>query len=468
MRIGTKGSSRRDFIKIAAGSLGGAMLAGGGIGCAGFGGGGGGGRRLGGGVGNATLPNGYIFYRVMTPGTGSSPFPDLTSLSGGVTNNDSIIFFHGLRNTGQNAIYELDMSYNGTNLPTFSDSAVRLSEGDVLGDGNQVDKIHSASINNQGVFSNVAVVIETSGTAYNPVPSSQGTGVVYVDYADGNGLTSFIGLQTPTPNGGTYGAHFGDIAINDNLDVLIVADYTLRSNQTNVLQQGVFLLPGATSPSQGSLLATASSAAPGQTALANRFGLIDMDNQQNYVVQAFGAPSAPGSRNASTFYSSGVLGGRGAGDPQFLVGAPQFGRAVGDTTSGNVYMGPRVTGGNYSAVVHTSDSTTNLVFNDTTVISSGATTPTGDTVGTVGPASVTSDGLIHFLVTTTNGMELIVSNGVESKTVLKNGDMLANSSQPIVAIVHGYHSDQVDTSGRIVFIGEFADQSQSVVVGIPV
>ncbi|MEZ0326627.1 MAG: hypothetical protein ACAH95_12045, partial [Fimbriimonas sp.] len=63
-----RGPSRRDFLRLASGTLGGALLTGAGIGCGGsidlVSGGSGG---LNNSVGHGIMPNGYVFFRVLTP-----------------------------------------------------------------------------------------------------------------------------------------------------------------------------------------------------------------------------------------------------------------------------------------------------------------------------------------------------------------------------------------------------------------
>jgi len=459
----SSGASRRDFLKLAAGSLGGVLLGAGTAGCGGnlnrFGHGGGGG--LGSPIPSTPLPNGYVFYRMLTPG--DNTFPDLQTLGGGVMNNDAAVMFLGQRATGQNAVYEIDLQYNGSSMPTIQDSAVRISEGDTQ-DGNLVYRIHSAAIDNGGIFSSLAVVVSTEGQVQD-TPSAAGTPMVLFSDQGGD-LTRLVGLEDPTPDGGRFGAHFGDIAINSNRDIMLCADYSIRSPQGLRVQQGAFLIPYGASPQNGTVLAQASSATPGASSLPSRLGMCDIDDQRRYVLQAF---ASPGGNSVGGAMASGLLGGVAGERPNLIAGSPMMGGGRSRVTApGNIYMGPRVRNGIYSTVVHTTDDQHALVVSGQVLTQTGSPSPGGSTIQGVGPASVSGNGLLHYLVTTDAGMELVVSNDRTQKTILKYGDMLANSTSPIVGIVHGMHSDQSDTQGNISFVGEFADGSQSIVIGIPV
>ncbi len=462
----TKGHSRRDFIRLAAGSLGGTLLGGLAVGC-----------------GDSDsfpppappvgasppLPNGYVFYRVLTPGS-ASPFATLATLGGGVTNNDASILLHGQDVSGAIGLYRIDLQYNGAAAPSVPTSALLLQTGQSVParpSTKVVDRIYAAAINNQGLFSSFAVVIG----------AQEDTPTVLVNPNQG-GFEPLVNHLDPTPNAGTFGAQFSDLAINDNNDLLLVADYYTESVGSTDLAQGLFLLEGSQASNQGMLVTRTGNMVPSTADSIARFGICDLDNGGNFVAQVFADTSTPGDMSALLArvaaplpMRSGVVRGV-AHDPsapaRLVAGMPGRQRAALGEVLGNVILGPRITNGIDTAVVHPTPASMILYYNGKSIVQTGDPSPSGDTVMGIGPASVAPNGLAHFLEVTGSGMELVVTNGVEQKTILKYGDTLANSPAHIAAIVHGYHSKQSDTMGRIVFVGEFDDGTQSVVVGIPV
>jgi hypothetical protein len=463
----SRGPSRRDFIKLAAGSLGGTLLAGLAVGCGdddSFPPASGGSPTPGPGTA-PPLPNGYVFYRVLTPGS-SSPFGTLATLGGGVTNNDSAILFQGQDASGAIGLYQINMQYNGTSAPGISSVALQIITGQILF-GKSVDRIHSAAINNKGIFSSFAVVIGSNGD----------TPTVLVN-RDQEGIEPLVKHLDPTPNSGTFGAQFGDLAINDDNDLLLVADYYTESPQSADLAQGLFLLEGSFSSDRGTLITQTGDMVADTAETAARFGICDLDNGGNFVAQVFADTSVAGNSSALLGRAAGPLPMRSgvikgaASDAsvaaRLVAGMPGRKRAAFGQVLGNVILGPRITNDVYTAVVHPTEDSMILYYNGTSIAQTGGQSPSGETIMGIGPASVAPNGLAHFLEIVGNGMELVVSNGVEQKTILKYGDTLANSNAQIRAIVHGYHSKQSDSMSRIVFVGEFDDSTQSVVVGIPV
>ncbi|RYG38376.1 hypothetical protein EON81_03850 [bacterium] len=462
------GASRRDFLKLAGGALGGVML-GASVGCGGSGGSGGGGG-VGGPLPGASLPNGYTFYRVFTPGGSNSLFPDLQFLSGGVMNNDASIVLHGTRTSGQNAAYSIQMDYSG-DTPAVTDSAVLASEGDTQA-GFQISRLISVGINNGGSFGpsfgSTVLAVETLGTPYGTTASNAGTPLVLVN-PYGGGFQKLVGHFDAAPGGGNFGAHLGDVAIDENNNVLVSSDFSTTTQQGIVLSQGLFYLPNGQDPSTGQLLTQTAATGSTDSNLPSRFGRLDLDNSGNYVVQAFAAdPSGLRDAKGGALIRSGVMGGtvgRAGRAPELLAGT--LGQRRGrDATTGNVYMGPRIRNNVASVVTHTTDDAMTLAVGGTTLASTGGTTPNGNTIISVNPASVSTGGLVHYLVTHATGVELIVSNGTDQKTILNYDDNIQGT--PVKGIVHGFHSHQSDSAGRIVFVGEFADGTQSVIVGVPV
>ncbi|RYG46954.1 hypothetical protein EON79_08720 [bacterium] len=446
--------SRRDFIKIAAASLGGTLLTGASVGCGGGGIGsigGNGGNGLNTHVGVGVMPNGYRFYRVFTPGGGSG-LGDVVKLTGGVMNNTSTILFYAEKSSGAAGIFQISMDYSAETPRIIDVPSVLMEQGQMLSDSVQVEKINSAALNDLGESSACAVVAFAKNDL-SVEPRLRGTPAVW--QADGADFERIVSLGSPTPVGGKFGANLGDVSINDDGDILLVASYSQDTDQGIHLAQGLFQLRNGQSDS-GVLLGTTGGMTGGGTGGANstpsKFGICDFDNRGNYVAQTFYNDSATVRSGGVTARITGGSRGRNL-------------QAV-SANVGNTYFGPRVDGGTHTSVIHLNDTQHALYYNGNELTRTGGQSPQGRLIHAVGPGSVSND-VTHFLVMVDNGMELVVSNGSAQKTILKYGDLVANSDKQIRGIVHGFHADQADADGRIVLVGEFEDGSQSVVVGIP-
>jgi hypothetical protein len=63
------------------------------------------------------------------------------------------------------------------------------------------------------------------------------------------------------------------------------------------------------------------------------------------------------------------------------------------------------------------------------------------------------------------GMELKVTNGANTQTILARGQEV--DGRKISTLMHGYHSEQADSKGRVVVYAEFDDEP-ALLLGFPV
>ena len=220
-------------------------------------------------------------------------------------------------------------------------------------------------------------------------------------------------------------------------------------------------------------------------------GLIGINGAGDYVVQAYGQlrddldgafipqPSALINGNVSATVEAATLLCASAG----LQGAqPEF--------TGDTVMGPRIGPDNVVAqVLHPTQASHALIVRNANgsqvVVQDAALSTGGDIVVGISAPIVAKNGLCYYqaftdtgVVTGTTaspGMELSVSNGSVQKTLLTRGDTINNQTPPLIAFWSGFHSDQIDNAGRVVFMAEFGDNAgvtsevtTSLVVGIPV
>lgn len=474
------GASRRDFLKLAAGSMGGALLAGAGVGCGGGGTLAGGGGGLIGGPGKAPpLPGSFAFWAVFSPG--ANPLPAITALAGGITNNDGILLFNAVESgssdptTGIRGVYTVNIGYNGSNQPSLGGGTTLLRVGDQQA-GFIVDKIYNSAMNNQGPTTTDCHIVSAKNDSPTVLMNPQGTG-----------LAPFIANLVQGPNGITFGGHYTDLDINDNGDLLLTADYSTSNVSvppnfnsfpvaTAKIAQGLFIFPGAANivdTTQGTLLQATGDNMPGTNTPISRLGLIALDNKQNYVCQVFANDQTQGAgRGEQRLMMASVVAGNARTRAHLLAASPYVGGRATTSVPGDTYMGPRINNAVTLVCVSTSPTATQLCYTadgvTTTLAQTGGTSPTGALINNCGNGVVDQNGLAYYVLVTPNGTELVVSNGVQSKTILKTGDSIPNvSGKTVYSIIQGTHSNQTDSQGRFAFVIDFNDGSQSIVVGIP-
>lgn len=457
--------SRRDFLKFAGGVLGGGVclsvlpmtL--------------GQGARAGTG---APLPNGYAFYRIFSTG---EKLPDASTahyLSGLVKLNDNhqIIFHAGDEPDSQEegltvGIYEYTLDFNGS-TPVILDRRKVIREGDQLADGRRAARVNLADNNNQG---SVAVRLRTA---------EEQTESIYLE-RNRAGFGRVVGYNEPTPNGSSrFASALSDFDLYDGDNLLVVAHHYEKEGFS--AGEGLFYLPGPGANEPGRILVEAGDLLPGANSAINKLGLTQGGGAGGqWVIQAHTEslpPTVPLSAGAPPPRGSAIIGGRindpgperlslmAASPDMFLSQAFQAGGVV----RGSINYGPRVgRGGQMAAVVHETATRLKLYHEGNLIVSTGDQTPTGRTITSLGGPAPGADGLVYYVGYTKDQEELLVSNGETTASLLSSGgDLLSPNGAKLLTIAFGSAKDQVDSQGRLVFIGEFADQTLSVILGVPV
>ena len=456
-------TSRRDFIRLLGGALGGVILAP----LAGCGGGGNtrDGRRL----TDSPLPTGYQFFPIIDVGQ--------TPITPGIMINDNaeiLLYSVDQASAGDavGSVLELTMDFSGS-TPAIVNMRPIVSIGDTLADGRRVDRIGVADTNSKGNF---IVVVDTyapdldSGTVEN-------VSGVYMEQGKA-GLESLVGFRDSIPGIGRYGGSFGDISLNDNNDALLVSHFTLDDAVQS--QQGLIHLPKA-DPLEAEVALQTGDLIPQSNGIIRSFGLTDMNTAGQYVVQVYG--DAVGSGESVLQPSALLQGEVGTVNPMTLLCASASLDPADPEVVGESVFGPRISDSNVSAYVHHTSADFHSLSGRTDTVSKiitevGATSPLSSAVQGLSAPVLGQDGLIYQLIYTDigrngPGVELIVSNGAENRTLLANKD-ITYQGLPLINILHGFHTKQVDAIGRIVFMAEFGDgiengaNTQALVIGIPV
>lgn len=425
------------------------------------------------------LPNGYQFFRVFRVNTA---FPDVTP--GVMVNDSSHILFHGessaFGGTAVRGVYQLAMSYAG-GVPSVQNVSKVVQVGDILSDGRRVSRIAAGDTNALGSY---VTVIDTYNTGQAPAPTTTTSGV-YIRHGATGSLASLVQHTDPTPDGGQFGAIFGDVALQDNDSTLLTAFYTQGTQNL----QGQFLLQNSTSSEIGSLILRSGQLLPQSNATITSFGLVDIASDGFYATQVNATPRGRRGRDRHRrqdgLDASALLNGHISRlfFPARLLAASSELRPR-QRFAGDTILGPRVGPRNTVAfVTHQSTAEHRLTYRASpiraTLMHTGAPAGDGSKVLSIGPPVVSPDCLTYYVQITENAYtELYVSNGVTTQLLLSSLDTIANASAPITEIMLGYHPKQVDSAGRIVFTAEFLENPNApldpssistwLVVGIPV
>jgi hypothetical protein len=513
--------NRRDFLRKFGTSLGGVTLIGGG-----------GSNLL---LGQTALPSGYRFYRVLTTGKPLPIGPNPVKTVGAAVMLGAyehpqkpvlsdVLYFHGTptqqaRAGEPQALFRGELNYNaGTGAPTLTQVSIEVAQGDAL---NNVAGIPNNEL--PIVVGTLGIGCANSSAAYATTISvndygNQGTdGSVQAKSAPGVYLynpfsrtwTKIARLGDDSPDGGQYGGFFGDVKLNEDGTVLFAAATTAPPSPpavtgfarrsrvpwyvgSHALVQSV---PG--SPLDSSIILRTGDMLPGTAAVIEGFGLIDAVNGEHYVAQV----NARRLDILSALSGTAVVRGRlrparsleSAPDVDLLSGStrllPNGVPRTLDTLVGESIIGPRIGFRGLTALVtHDALTVPGAGSFDLQRLSTWgrlgrklilrAGDVGANTASALGAPVVSSESGITFVAEplADGSTRLLVSNGNETKVILKSGDLIEGFQ--VTEIHHGYHPAQVDYKGRLAFATEVVAPGSDpdnpiniatcVVIGIPV
>ena len=463
---------RRDFMKLLGAAVGGVMLPN----CDGV-------FSSGGGSGSS-LPNGYELSRVFSLG---SSLPDGTSglditqasrssrsvqfLSGGVMMNDrSEIIFHCLDNNEVAGWYALTMDYTSFSSPRAVAITKLVRQGDDLPDNTTVSSVGNAATNANGTFVTLVGNSDNLPGVYRKV-----TGSGTFERAAG------FGDAVPEANG-TFGGNISHLSMDSQDNLLLTGHYA--DQDTGRPYDALYYLHGGTVNENGRILLRSDSLVPDADDIICGIGIPCLHQGGYYVVQAHASHTASStvedagrSDGSMAAYPTFLLKGRvdDVLDRQLLAGSTSLkvssrARATAQFEDGNLIMGPRVgTGGLTAYVVHKDNGGQVLYFDGSAVASTGTRRDDGYLVQTISAPVISSGGELFFMLGTDHGMELWACADGNSYRILSagvSGDYI--NGQKVNALVHGTHTQQTDSQGRICFLAEFEDQTTALVIGTPV
>jgi hypothetical protein len=492
--------NRRDFLKTVGAALGGVSLLGHGPLR---------GRALG------SIPNSYKFYRVLTANEGGSfnIFPNqLGTIAGCVmmvppSGSDlGHLIVHGTVNPTfgppAHAVFRVTIHF-GVTPPAVVLVLPLATEGKVVSaDGRDISVGHigPGACNSLGEY----VTTFAPNEPRNAVSVANSPGV-YLFRPQGNAQGTWsrlIGFADQAPDGSFYGGDFGDVAVDDNENLLLVAATTHSPADRVAGFSGSQALIATSFSRQGGgrVVLQTGDLLPSSSSAIESIGIVDLAADHAFAAQVSArllGPNAPRSGTALVVGNTQAASGQRtvAASPELISAADASRLKI---TSGHTFFGPRVDPQQDVAyVTHVSDFKQSVGSNNAEILgyySRGSSNllrqtqigASSNQVIGLGAPCIDSTGLMYGTELMGDGRtRLFISDGQNSHVVLRSGDTIEglpnrpfNQKLPVTEILFGQHSAQVDAFGRIAFTAEFSkipnrdpqradDVITGLVIGIP-
>jgi len=474
----TSNSSRRDILKTIGGVLGGVSLLGHGNAR---------GQALG------SLPSGYKFYRVLTANEGGS-FGGLTNFLGDITGSVMMaspisgqglgyVYVHGTQTRQGSApspgVFEVAINFSVTPPVVQKVTEIAITGYRLQFDGRLIVPGHvgTGASNAFGQYVTTIEAIETSSTI--AVANSPGVYLYRPAGLGGGSWSRIIGFGDPVPDGSSlYGGDFGDVALDDDENLLLAAATTQSPGDklSGFAGSQALILTSLGAPARGRVLLQTGDTLPFGSAAVESVGLIDLAPRNAFAAQItarrldkFAARSGTAllvGNTQAALAQQGIV----AASPELMSSDLALQRNI---TSGETFFGPRVDSLQDVAFV-THDGTFEKSIGSNAIETLGyysrgsarlsqntEISASSDQVISFGAPCIGSTGLMYGTEMLGSGKtQLFISNGVNSTIVLRSGEdripgRAPNGELMISEILFGQHSTQVDAFGRLAFTAEF-------------
>jgi hypothetical protein len=218
--------------------------------------------------------------------------------------------------------------------------------------------------------------------------------------------------------------------------------------------EGLFFLPGAEAP-QARIVLNTGDEIPEANGTLEGLGLVDLDENGAYVMQAYGDDPLRPRAARQARQSGGVLFQGNVNQPReqnlLLSACPSLelsrsarARSTVPIVGDNLY-GPRIGGAEVTSYVTQLEDDLKLYRNDSIIAQSGALSPGGSVIRTLIPGVVNGGGLTFFQLITERGIELCANDGTRSALLLQRGDLVEGRRLDTLAL--GFHNNQADDQG---------------------
>lgn len=481
--------SRRDFVRAFGGALGGvSLLARSGMAA----------QAL------ASLPSGYRFYRILTAGQKE---PGQLIFVGGMTGSlmmasplsggPGYVYLHGQTPGGANALYQIDINYDASPpvvarvFPVATETLTIQINGSSL----PIEHIGVGASNALGEY---VTTLQPAGAQ--TIATAPGL-FLYTPGSSGGTWRRLITFADQAPDGSYYGGDFGDVAVDDDENLLLVAATTQEPGAAEAGFSGsqTLVSTSVAGGTQGRVVFRTGDLLPYVPAAVRSIGLIDLALNNSFAAQVTANNLRGSSRPGTALLVGNTQRSMAehrlvAASPSVL--SPQLASLL-NVSSGDTYLGARVDPQqDLGFVTHMARFEQSIGSNDIQELGYfsrrfrrlGRTQPfatASDDVVSYNAPCISDTGLVfetELLGEGTN--QLTVSDGTSSNVLLRSGDPVPGVSPagqlPITEIFFGQHATQVDRFGRLAFTAEFqissdpslamnpANYITALVVGIPV
>ncbi len=397
------------------------------------------------------LPSGRSFQA--RSADGEPPFMGAVML-----NDRRHIYFHALDEANNRGIYRLDLDEAGA--PGEITNLIR--EGSVLADGTVVADFSDGEINNSD---DLLVAVEDAN------------GVTTLQYAQNGGgfrpLAKSFGELSGNVKLAGYVCQTQSIA--DDGSILFVADYL---DSDGICEgEGLFLMPSG-QPDQTRLLLANEQLVPGTSSAIQTFDVCELGPGGLYLVRGSASATAGlASADANGKPLTYLLAGRLGETPRLVAIDPALGSPGQGYALASSFMCPRI-GYNsekgsmtLGAILQLDENRTQLWLDDQVLIEAdlaggGSRSPQGSRIVSILPPVFGPRGLVYFQVFTEDGMELLLYDGVNTRTLLSRGDDF--NGQKIETILFGSLPEAVNSHGEFVTIVELSDGETDILLGYPI
>ena len=423
----------------------------------------------------AIVPNGFRFYPVKRGGIAASA-ADLQFAGDAMIDDRNHIVYGWHSKTEQRfSVQALTISVKNNQVQIDSERTI-TAEGQKV-NNHEILRLSGADLN----FAGTLVLSAEADTGLRAaLTDSEGNQVEghgdvmpqqYLCLERGNGLEVLIKPFDKSAEGHQFIGMFGDTDIHDDGNIVFAADYQhLVENDEHEARHGVFQMRlGQVARlllTNDSMVGSGSSAAR-----IGRYGLIDLNDSGNLVVQAH--TFSEQEEQSSPVLLQGNMN-------RINLQAPLSGLSLQTTNNlavqsqgssirlGRMENGPRAGAKGRFAYVLKQGKKQSLVQNQKVITSTGASSPTGSEVLGALPPVMSANSLTYFVMGTKDGDELCAYDGQRIYSFLKSGDYLHNDNRPIDKIIFGLTTQQTNRAGAMAFVVSHADKSATLVLGLPV
>ena len=422
--------------------------------------------------GQAQIAGGYRFFRLKSLNDkiddGKNDFR-INHFGGSVhISSNDIITFDAYDENGNHGLFQLSIDFSDEK-PTIQREHTSLISAEILSDGRVVSDFSSHDVDEYG---NVVAAIKSKNSTK---IEHYGAGL----YLNSNqqGFEPIIVCSNKIEElNSEFNGIIGDVAINDANGILAIMSHTAL-NSDGVSGESLIHLPNSSLSSSSALLTTNNPVNATDYKLAG-LGIVDAKGDNIFAVSCHIVATNSIKRANGSLEDIGqhcILSGYtwAPNDHQLFAAPPQTN--LNSTHKGNFSYGPRVTsvGKVCTKIGGLDDDIEMLVYGDDVIRRSDEKIAPNEQIMSFTPGSIGADDIFYYTQYTAREDDVITTSLIaydkgEHRLLLETDDEIDASGVGVNYIIFSTTTNHVNIDGKIVFLCEFTDSSQSIVVGIPV